>query len=157
MTSSSTLLVFLDFDLTLTENHSHGFPLDNSSTLFNSIKTKTDIMNMLRNINSKCILYIVSQGDEKQIKKYFEQHKLFLNVFGSSQNNPMKSTTISWSNIKTNFMLEMIKKYKPKYHLFLDDDYKNVLEAYNTGIMALMATAGNPIENLTYVTKWINL
>lgn len=147
------MIIFLDFDLTITENHSGGFPYDRHFMIFNSEKIENDVLLLLNKLASENNVFIVSQGDEQQIKNYLHLKNVKnVNVFGSSSLNPMNS--ISWSKIKSNYILDKLKEFDPtKSHIFLDDDLNNIFEAKKYGINAVDAKKGDPLYNLNLITS----
>lgn len=150
-----SVVLFFDFDLTLTENHSCGSPADRHMILFDKIETETMVVDILKKLTLDYTVFIVSQGNRDQIEKYLK-YKGIDNayIYGSSNDYLM---SCDWVKLKSQYITEQLGKLNPDYHVYIDDDIRNITKAHKFNINAVLAKAGQPLVNLLTVMKGIEI
>jgi len=111
MSLNGTIL-FLDFDKTLTDIHTGGFPHVHKSYWHNFIN-KQMIINLLIQLKSiGCKIYLITRADKIKIKYYIDNH--FDNIFDDIEGNSdkimgiLERDEIEWANWKVKSMLKIL-------------------------------------------------
>lgn len=130
--SSKKLVVCFDFDRTLTDIHTRGFP-DLKKEYFDS---PSEIKALLKDLSSKLCLYIVTRGMQEKVKEYLKSRgmlKYFKNVYGARSEKEVQQH--NWEKIKVMYLNQILKEENiDKNHLYFYDDTKvNITEALKNG------------------------
>ena len=156
------IVICFDFDLTLTENHSGGYPNEvidpedpNSPpyTAWNSIKGRESVKAMLITLKKNGFkTYIVSRGIQQQINQYLSRESLtsyFNGVMGAYDGDHLEAE--NWANIKLDYIQKIAQRENVTLDkiIFFDDTQENIAVAKAAGVNALLV---NPPTSTTTVS-----
>lgn len=130
-----TKIYCFDFDLTLTKEHSFGYPNININ-YFDNIDKIISFFKII--IHNKDKIYIVSRADKIILHKYLSHYNLInyiTDIYGSNDEYPINSNY--WFEHKTHFLNEItIKENIDKNQiLYFDDEYPTVKFAIDNGFI----------------------
>jgi hypothetical protein len=131
--SNTDRIVFLDFDKTLTDIHTAGFPNCKKSYWRTNVNKEhiTNLLTQLKTLGVK--LYIVTRADEELTIDYVQLHfpNMFDSVIGNTSHNValMGCNDISWAKWKLDKMKKILSNLNhtdiSKVHFF-DDTQVNI-------------------------------
>lgn len=129
-------IVFLDFDKTLTDIHTSGFP-DLRKSYWRSFTNKEMITRLLMQLKGLgCKLYLITRANENEVVEYIKHN--FLGVFdgikGNSQElvNSIGNNQLAWANWKVKLMQNILIELghiDMSRVFFFDDTDINVTQA----------------------------
>ena len=133
-------VVVLDFDKTISDKHTGGYPFDGEGYLINKL-WETIFEKLIANgIN----IVINTRGIQTDVEKVMDTHfgGFEIEVYGATDENPIQKTGENqddsdkrWAELKTTYIDNYIKEKKIEKNqvLFLDDTHENIQHAFKEG------------------------
>ena len=115
-------ILFLDFDMTITENHTGGECLVNAP-FTNKVDEKC-VMGILKEVSGVVEVIVITRGLRDSVNEYLLKHGLGFEVLGSSTRLDIKRN--DWAERKTSCIFSIMKSRGGDSVLFIDDEKKNV-------------------------------
>lgn len=151
-------ILVLDFDLTITDIHTHGDINYNKSYWYSikNLQLLIDVLEKFKSNNWK--IYIVSRGIESNIIKYLEKIcilNIFEDIYGAKNISQLSESTQNWSKYKTKYLDIIIYKNKiDKNNLyFIDDTIENInMAKQNKYFNSILLPKDIGISSLTLVS-----
>lgn len=171
-----------DFDLTLTDAHSGGYPTEDDEDTderfiaWNSPEKKEELTEMLQNIQTQGnSIYIVSRGLKDQIIEFLDMEGLlpfFKHVYGAKDEDQLAVGTLSgvysekdeeecssnWARLKSRMLHEIAvdEQCSSRDIIFLDDTQGNVEEAKRNNFSAYYVFPAGLTTTLNIVHNLLN-
>jgi hypothetical protein len=147
-------IIALDFDLTISCDHSHGYPLENPPS--NSVQIH-DTIKRWQNAGHRVVL--ITRAVKYSIATYMERIGISIPIFAPDEGKFNKHSELDyWARYKYKCLMRIRTKTNMNI-IFIDDTVQNIqyIKDYAPDIIALNATPGDVIKNIALVDQIVAL